>query len=48
MPFISEEEIFGTSKNAGRTGFIPEDDILKAMVALVKPKVKLKRIFKRK
>ena len=27
MPFISEEEIFGTSKNTGRTGFIPEDEI---------------------
>lgn len=31
-----------------KRGFIPEDDILKAMVALVKPKVKLKRIFKKK
>lgn len=31
-----------------KRGFIPDDDELKAMVALVKPKVKLKRIFKRK
>ena len=31
-----------------KRGFIPEDDMLKAMIALVKPKVKLKRIFKRK
>ena len=31
-----------------KRGFIPDDDILKAMIALVKPKVKLKRIFKRK
>lgn len=31
-----------------KRGFIPDEDELKAMAVLVKPKVKLKRIFKRK
>lgn len=31
-----------------KRGFIPADDILNAMAVLVTPKVKLKRIFKRK